>query len=62
MYDASVLVLDRNGKPVSGGYVNVFNSTDGHYNQILLDDQGRGTARINAGCTWRTASYRQATR
>ena len=49
MYDASVLVLDRNGKPVSGGYVNVFNSTDGHYNQILLDDQGRGTARITPG-------------
>jgi len=49
MYDASVRVLDRNGKPVSGGYVNVFNSTDGHFNQFFLDDQGRGTARITPG-------------
>src|SRR5262249_47768183 len=49
MYDASVQVLDRDGKPVSGGYVNVFNSTDGHFNQLFLDDQGRGTSRITPG-------------
>lgn len=49
MYDASVRVLDRNGKPVSGGYVNVFNSSDGHFNQLFLDDQGRATNRITPG-------------
>ena len=49
MYDASVRVLDRDGKPVSGGYVNVFNSSDGHFNQLFLDDQGRATNRITPG-------------
>ncbi|MFI5697953.1 S8 family serine peptidase [Kribbella sp. NPDC051586] len=49
MHDLSVRVLDRAGKPVSGGYVNVFNSSDGHYSQLFLDEQGRGKTRITPG-------------
>ncbi|MEV5962134.1 S8 family serine peptidase [Kribbella sp. NPDC051952] len=49
MQDLSVRVLDRAGKPVSGGYVNVFNASDGHYNQLFLDDQGRGKTRVTPG-------------
>jgi len=49
MYDVSVRVLDRDGKPVSGGYVNAFNATDGHFTQFVLDDQGRGTTRTTPG-------------
>ncbi len=50
MYDVSVRVLDRNGEPVSGGYVNSFNSNNAGFTQLPLDSQGRSrTARLAPG-------------
>lgn len=49
MYDVSVQVLDRDGKAVSGGWVNAFNSANGGFVQFTLDDQGRSTRRIPPG-------------
>ncbi|HET6738855.1 MAG TPA: S8 family serine peptidase, partial [Kribbella sp.] len=49
MYDVSVQVLDRAGKPVIGGWVNAFNSADGSFMQFVLDDQGRSTRRVPPG-------------
>ncbi|MFG1819318.1 S8 family serine peptidase [Kribbella sp. NPDC049174] len=49
MYDVTVRVLDRNGEPVSGGYVNSFNSNNGGFTQFRLDSQGRSTVRVPPG-------------
>jgi len=49
MYDVSVRVLDRDGKPLSGGWVNAFNGSNGDFMQFVLDDQGRSTRRISPG-------------
>jgi len=49
MYDVSVRVLDREGNPVSGGWVNAFNSSNGGFVQFNLNDQGRSTRRIPPG-------------
>ncbi|WP_406047422.1 S8 family serine peptidase [Kribbella sp. NBC_00889] len=48
-YDVSVQVLDRDGKAVSGGWVNGFNGNNGDFVQFTLDDQGRSTRRISPG-------------
>jgi subtilisin family serine protease len=49
MYDVSVRVLDRNGKPVPGAVVNASNGTRAGFVQFVLDDQGRATRRIPPG-------------
>jgi subtilisin family serine protease len=49
MYDVSVQVLDRAGKPVSDGWVNSFNAATGGFVQFVLDEQGRATRRLSPG-------------
>ncbi|WP_433167098.1 S8 family serine peptidase [Kribbella sp. CA-247076] len=41
MYDLSVRVLDRDGKPFAGGYVTAFNAGNGGFTKLPLDSHGR---------------------